>query len=201
MSNEHGAGAFEWTRILPRADAVLVDRVWQVPRIARWFFPAHAVLWRGTTSSTVERRLRSLLVLRMAAFDESDYWLAQQRPVATEVGISEDEQAAVIAGEWAALDTLSPSERAALRWCEAVATNDAKRDSAAFAELQEMFAIHEIVELTALIGMCALVDRVANALQLPPDPPSSTHVAAPVETSDLAQWADLIADDMQREDR
>lgn len=178
--------------VVPDSSAAFVRAVQQVPRSARWLLPVTALLRRGSSSSTIERRVRGLVTLRMAAIDSSGYWLDQQRPVAADIGIADDEVAAVVEGTWPQLTSLSARERAALRWCEGVAVNEAKRDNPAYRELSEQFAHGEIVELTALMGLCALLDRFANALNLPRDPRLAVDRPGGVTPADLERWRDRM---------
>lgn len=174
--------------VLPDPDAQLVREVRRVPRIARWLLPVAAMLRRGSTVSTIEPRVRALVVLYAAAADDAAYWLAQHRRMAEDVGVTTTEVEAVVDGSWRELAALTPRERAALRWAEGLSTNDAKRDKDGFAELQERFDTAEIVELTALGGMCAMLDRFANAMRLDAFD-DAVDVAEAVTIDALAAWA------------
>lgn len=181
--------------IVPNPHAQFVEAVAQVPRAARWVLPVTALLRRGAATSTVERRVRALVALRMSVLDQADYWSEQQRAIAPDAGVTAEEVGAVTAGRWQELDSLSGRERAALRWTDQVAVNEAKRDKAAFSDLEAQFDTAEIVELTALAGMCALLDRFANALALSePEPVEVDHPDA-VGVGELTQWARSMFDE------
>jgi alkylhydroperoxidase family enzyme len=163
--------------------------VGDLPRVARWLLPVSAILRRGTTASTVEPRLRAMVALRVSAIDGSGYWLERQTRAAAEIGVAAEEIERIRGGEWSGLATLSDRERAALRWAEAVAVNEAKRDREAFSDLERHFDEAEILELTALAGLSAMLDRLALALDLADDGPQEAGACRPVASEDLTAWA------------
>jgi len=175
--------------VLPDSSAPFVETLGAVPRAARWLLPVAAILRRGTASSTLERRLRALVTLRMAALDGAGYWLTEQLTIAPDVGILAAEVDAVVGGSWPELDSLSERERVALRWTDGMAVNEAKRDKAAFADLEELFDSAEIIELTSLVGLCAFLDRFANAMQLPSGHTGLSDDPQVVSRDELADWA------------
>lgn len=175
--------------VVPNPDAAFVQAVTRLPRVARWVLPATALLRRGSSSSSVNRRTRALVTLRMAALDGSEYWLAQQRAIAADVGLSSAEVDALDGGDWHDVASFDESDRAVLAWVDGVNINEAKRDKAAYAALEAHFDGGQIVELTALAGMCALLDRFANALELAPDPSAPVDVAAGVDSEEFERWA------------
>lgn len=179
--------------IVPDPDAHLVREITRVPRIARWLLPAAAMLRRGSNVSTIEPRVRALVVLYAAGADDAAYWLEQHRIVARDVGLTPEEIDGAASGTWRELTSLSPRERAALRWAEGLSTNDAKRDKDGFAELQAQFHTAEIVELTALGGMCAMLDRFAIAMRLDAGH-DVVDTAEPVTVDALAGWARTMFD-------
>lgn len=174
-----------------RSDSDFAHLFEGLPRISRWLLPVASILIRGTESSTVEPRVRALVVLRMAAMDNSPYW-EEQSDHARSIGISPAELDAITGDDWQELDTLSDRENAALQWTTSVATNDAKRDPHSFAALEENFNASEIVELTAVAAMCASMDRLANAFQLEPEDPFDADHSSPVTEDVLATWAETM---------
>ena len=181
------------TPVAAKPDSELLRILSRVPRIARWLWPVSAILLRGTSTSTIAARERSLVVLRMAAIDMSAYWL-EQRGHALAAGVSQEEVDAVLDGTWGRLTSFSVREAAALRWTESVATNEAKRDGDSFAELERLFDAGEIVELTAIAAICALLDRFTNAQQIPPEDPFESGGASSLNSDSLATWADAMFD-------
>jgi len=181
------------TPVAAKTDSELLRILSRVPRIARWLWPVSAILLRGTSTSSIAARERSLVVLRMAAIDRSAYWL-EQRGHALAAGVSQEEVDAVLDGTWGRLTSFSVREAAAVRWTENVATNEAKRDRDSFAELEGLFDAGEVVELTAIAAICALLDRFANAHQIPPEDPFESEGASSLNSDSLATWADAMFD-------
>jgi 4-carboxymuconolactone decarboxylase len=118
------------------------------------------LLFRGLLSA----RTRELVILRMGALLACDYEWGQHVPRGRETGLSDDEIRGVRDGS---TDLLTPSEAAAVRFCQAV--EESLVDDAVWDETAQHFSAAQMVELTVLAGYYGLVCRSLLALRVPLD--------------------------------
>ena len=135
--------------------------------------PTLAAAFRGTDGSTLEPKLRTLVLLRVAAVDRSPYWRGQFESAAAVVGITADELMLVGSDEWETAPAFTERERAAIMWADRIAKRLARRDGTAYQLVQEHCTSAEVVELTAIASLAAMADRITNALRISPRSPSA----------------------------
>ena len=129
-----------------------------------WFNHSNAVRWK----TTLDGRLREIVIIRMGHLTQSQYVLRQHVPaLALADGLSLPECDALT--DWRATQFFSASERAALAYAD-VMTRDIVVPDAVFAEVARHFDKRQIVELTVLIGSYNMNARVIQALQLDLEP-------------------------------
>ena len=173
----------------------LLDVLSQVPRSTRWILPTLKGALSGTDVSTLELRTRSLVLLRVAAVDRAPYWRLQLETGARALGITEDELRLIGSDEWEISPAFNERERAAILWADRVARRLARRDKPAFESVRAHFSDEELVELTLVSSLGAMVDRLTNALRIPPEPPIGLSPgAAPTPDESLEAWAPRMFD-------
>ena len=118
--------------------------------------------------------LRELAILRVARLTPAEYEWVQHVEIAKAVGATEEQVAALEAGD-AEADCFSPDQRLVLRFTTDV-VNDARTSDATYAELSKLLSDQEIVELVLAIGYYMAIARVMEVAQIDVDPPAGTAV-------------------------
>ncbi len=130
---------------------------------------------------TLPRRLRELVRLRIAFFNQCRSCIAVRYQSAIADGLDED---AVCSLERPAdAENLSAAERCALRFAELFATNHLAIDDAVYDELREHFTEDQLVELGVHCAIALGVGRLSATWDVSDDLPETT---APSEH--LAPW-------------
>ncbi len=129
-----------------------------------WFNHSNAVRWK----TTLDGRLREIIIIRMGHLAKSQYVLRQHVPsLALADGLSLAECDAL--ADWQASTFFSARERAALAYADTM-TRDITVPDAVFAEVERHFDARGIVELTVLVGTYNMNARVLQALELDLEP-------------------------------
>jgi 4-carboxymuconolactone decarboxylase len=129
-----------------------------------WYNHSNAVRWK----TTLDGRLREIIIIRMGHLTRSQYVLRQHVPsLALADGLSLKECDAL--ADWRASAFFSASERAALAYADTM-TRDITVPDSVFAEVKRHFDTRRIVELTVLIGSYNMNARVMQALELDLEP-------------------------------
>ena len=129
-----------------------------------WFNHSNAVRWK----TTLDGRLREIVIIRMGHLAGSQYVLRQHVPsLALAEGLSLEECDAL--ADWSASNMFSDRERAALAYTDTM-TRDIDVPDEIFAEVKRHFDDRQIVELTVLIGTYNMNARVLQALELDLEP-------------------------------
>jgi alkylhydroperoxidase family enzyme len=132
-----------------------------------WFNHSNAVRWK----TTLDGRLRELVIIRMGHLAGSQYVLRQHVPaLAAAEGISVEECDAL--ADWRCATYFSESERAALAYADSM-TRDIAVPDAVFAAVKRHFNNRQVVELTVLVGSYNMNARVLRALEVDLEQPSS----------------------------
>lgn len=131
------------------------------PALAQsWLEHINAVRWQ----TSVDGRLREIVIIRVAYLTESAYAKKQHVPrLAIPEGLSLAECEAL--ADWRPATTFSPRERAALAYADAI-TREVTAPDDVFAELAKHFDSQAIVELTVMIGTYNMHSRVIRALDI-----------------------------------
>ncbi|MFC1874355.1 carboxymuconolactone decarboxylase family protein [Chloroflexota bacterium] len=107
--------------------------------------------------------LRELAILRVGTLTQSDYELAQHRPIALECGVRQRQIDEV--RDWTTSAEFDEREKAVLSYTDEVVQNIKVKDET-FTKLKDFFNEHVIVELTTVIGFYCMVSRILVALQI-----------------------------------
>lgn len=168
----------------------LVETLEHVPRAARWVLPAWAAAFMGTEASTVEPKVRALMLIRIASHDRSTYWRTQLETIVEDAGVTPDELTLVESDEWETAPAFTDRERAAILWGDRIARRLARRDKRAYETLRESFSEKELVELTMVASLAAMADRFTNALRIAPEPPIGLSPSPnPASEDVLSAWS------------
>ena len=137
------------------------------------FPPLMAVTASLWNDAELGQRQRELAILRTARLVDSDYEWMHHVEVARMVGITEDELAAIDAGD---LDA-APFPAGDRLLLEAVPGILARRrsDDAAFTALREHLSLREVVELHLVVGLYASIAAVVADLDVPMDDRSGAY--------------------------
>jgi alkylhydroperoxidase family enzyme len=134
------------------------------PLAESWFNHSNAIRWQ----TTLDGRLRELIIIRMGYLAKCGYVLRQHVPaLALADGVSVEECEAL--ADWRASKLFSERERAALAYADAM-TREIQVPAAVFAEVRKHFDPRATVELTVLIGTYNMNARVLEALELDLEP-------------------------------
>ena len=137
------------------------------PLASAWFDLLNAVRWK----TTLDGRLREIVIIRIAYMNHAQYCLAQHIPaLALADGMTRAECDAL--AHWRATPLFSERERAALAFTDAM-TRDIRVPDEVFAEVRGHFDDRQIVELSVLIGAYNMHTRVQEALQLDLEKPKT----------------------------
>lgn len=147
-----------------------------LPHVAKMLLPFYMVQEREGAGGILPANLRMLALLRTSHINTASYALAHYTALGLCAGLSDEQIAALSTDRCGEAYCFSPRERAALSWAEQVALNTAQRREDAYAMIKQHFDDTEIVELTALCGICNAMNRIQNALRVPIE--SAAEVAA-----------------------
>ena len=137
------------------------------PLASAWFDLLNVVRWK----TTLDGRLREIIIIRIAYVNRAQYCLAQHIPaLAAADGVTLAECDAL--ADWRAASLFSERERAALAFADAM-TRDIRVPDDVFADVRRHFDERQIVELSVLVGAYNMHTRVQEALKLEPEKPKS----------------------------
>jgi 4-carboxymuconolactone decarboxylase len=137
------------------------------PLAESWFNHSNAVRWK----TTLDGRLREIVIIRMGHLTRCDYVLRQHVPsLALADGLTGEECDAL--ADWRGSKFFDARERAALTYADAMTRDIAVPDDV-FAAVKRHFGDRQIVELTVLIGTYNMNARVLRALELDLEPLAS----------------------------
>jgi alkylhydroperoxidase family enzyme len=173
----------------PPVSSGLATTLSSVPRSARWVLPTFAAAFHGGDVSTLEPKLRTLVLLRVASVDRAPYWREQHEGSAAAVGVTPDEVALVTSDEWETAPAFTDRERAAILWADRTARRLARRDAAAYRVVREHLSERELVELTATVSLACMANRLTNALRISPEGPTGLSPGGPAMDEALARWS------------
>jgi alkylhydroperoxidase family enzyme len=173
----------------PPLSSALATTLSTVPRSARWVLPTLAAAFHGGDVSTLEPKLRTLVLLRVASVDRAPYWREQHEASAAAVGVTQDEVALVTSDEWETAPVFTDRERAAILWADRTARRLARRDAAAYRAVREHLSERELVELTATVSLACMANRLTNALRISPERPTGLSPGGPSMDESLARWS------------
>lgn len=106
-------------------------------------------------------------------------------------------------GDYVESGLFTPEEIAVIGWAEAVTSNTARRDMAAFAAMEAHFTTQQIVELTVIVAVRTMVNLIQEALWTDlegSDTPPNNRPRVPLEPEEWFSWYvdDVLSSDEQR---
>lgn len=131
-----------------------------------------AFAWPLRHAATSDRALRELVIMRTAQLTTADYEWRQHWSMALEVGVSEEQLAAL--GAWPDADAFSPAEKAALRMTDELGSTADLGDDG-WAALRSHFDDRECVELVLTAAFYSCVSRVLGGLHVPLEESASAN--------------------------
>jgi 4-carboxymuconolactone decarboxylase len=144
--------------------------------------------WAGAllTDLELDPLLRELAILRVAQLTpHAEYEWVQHVPIAQSVGATDEQVAAIEAGDIAGED-FNEVERAVLRFTTEV-VEDVRAGDEAFAALAALLPPRQIVELLMVIGNYMFVARVMATTELEMDEPAADDLTNPIDRVDRAR--------------
>ncbi len=132
--------------------------------------------------STLDARVKEIVILRTSAQQRCRYCTQTHTAVALDCGLSVDEVKA-LRGEGSLERTFrSAAETALIGWADAVGASGKPVDDSAVKAIKAHYSEADVVELTLLVGATLMLNRYATALELPT---SELHLAR-LSTAGLA---------------
>ncbi|MFB3789379.1 MAG: carboxymuconolactone decarboxylase family protein [bacterium] len=118
-------------------------------------------------SCSIEAPLRFLVELRISQINGCVYCVTMHSREAREAGVSQSKLDCLPV--WREAPYYEPRERAALAWAESVTLiSQTGVPDEAYEEARRHFSEKELVDLTVIVGMMNLWNRMAVSFRLPP---------------------------------
>ena len=115
--------------------------------------------------TSLDARLREVLILRVAHLSRCAYELHHHLSISTNLGFTPEQQEALAAGRY---DDLSEAERAVAEFTDEV-VRDVRASDATLAKARALFGDALVMEMVILIGSYMSTARVAETFGLEPD--------------------------------
>ena len=118
-------------------------------------------------ATTLDARVREVVILTVGAVCRSDYELYAHRAVAAKAGLAaEDIEALATGAALTATTPLRPTEQAAHRFVRAI-TKDHRVPGEIFTDAQKIFGHKGLVDMLHLAGLYMALSAVLNAFEVP----------------------------------
>ena len=148
------------------------------PRILRSVHELFNNLQGEKGGSLTELTDKELVAIKTSYMNGCDYCLGHNVDFGQQVGLSLAQVEAAMAPDFASSDALSDSQKALLRWTEAVTLNTAGDDDEALAELKRHFSDAEIAELTLMCGLFNMWNRFTDTFKVQLEAPEDRVMTA-----------------------
>ena len=133
--------------------------------ISRMYLHNPDMLWKGQLAlavasvrgTTIDHRLREVLILRVAHLSRSEYELFHHETLARNLGFSEPEMDALRTGDFSPLG----AKEAALAQFVTEVVEQVSPSDEALAALRRHFPDAQVIEITTIIGYYMMLARVA----------------------------------------
>jgi 4-carboxymuconolactone decarboxylase len=125
----------------------------------------------------LDPKLRELAILQVAAISEAHYEWVQHVEIGRQVGLTDEQIAAVERGDANTSQALGEDERAVLAFAAEVVTGPRVSDGT-FGAVSRRLSPREIVELLLTVGNYLMLARVMTTLELEIDDPAGEQVLA-----------------------
>ena len=150
-----------------------------------------AVKFPGT--GQLDEELKVAIILRVSAVNSCDYCVVHNTQFGSSSGAAAEKMDAVQRDDWhARTDLFSEREIAAITWAERVATNQARRDSEAFAAVSEHFGAGEIIEISYIAAHRTMMNLLQEALWNDLEPPGTPDQTSDMPEGYLLEYAETV---------
>lgn len=166
------AKVFDLFRDRGRVPPVLYRTLGNAPEMLRAWT---AMAWPLREKARTPRRLRELMIMRVAQLTDAAFEWHAHWDMALEHGVSRAQLEAL--ATWRDSHLFDDAERVALAFTDEI-TNDLEVSDATFAAAEQHFDTGEIVELTLTAAFYSCVSRVLRTLRLEPDPGDRDRLTA-----------------------
>ncbi|MEP6978829.1 MAG: carboxymuconolactone decarboxylase family protein [Thermoleophilia bacterium] len=116
--------------------------------------------------SSIDLQTKELVIVRVSQLNGCSYCLAAHRPVAGEVGVPDEQLAAVC--DDVPLDRLPPRERALVEWVDRQTLDPGGIDDELVVRTLKHLRRDELIELTLLAGTITMLNQYCTAFRIPP---------------------------------
>ena len=114
----------------------------------------------------IDAKLKERIILRVSGINCSAYCSHAHRQISAKMGFSEEE---IDEMDNPATANIDESEKAALRYAEALTVNPGSIPDDMFEDLKKYFSESQIVEITAVAALYNMINRFNEALKLDPE--------------------------------
>lgn len=144
-----------------------------VLNVTRLALSAADGLWRANYAfkramiydTTIDQRLREVLILRVAQLTHCEYELHHHISISANLGFAPAQQQALLAGDYSGF---SAKERTVAEFTDEVVANEGVSDTT-LEKMRDFFGDSIVVEMMVIIGSYVGTALIANAVQLEPD--------------------------------
>jgi len=137
------------------------------PWYAMLLLPFNASVQRQWAGSRMTGRIKEMVVIKTSHVNGCQYCYAHNTALGKAAGITDDEVVEISSEDFHQSQTLSPGEKLAVRWAEAVTLNKAAADDELYGQMKDVFSDAEIVELTMVSAMFNMINRLNDSLRVP----------------------------------
>ncbi len=114
----------------------------------------------------LDPKLKERIILRVSGINRSAYCTHAHRQISAKMGFTEKEIDEISNPDFANIDE---SEKAALRFAEALTVNPGHIPDGVFKDLERYYSESQIVEITAIAALYNMINRFNEALKLDPE--------------------------------
>lgn len=148
------------------------------PGMARWWVPMIGAIQRGGEEANLSPRLKELAVLKTSTLNECAFCTGHNIKLGRLASLTEEEIEAASGGDWESCPTLDEREKAAIMWADRVTRNVTDADPEAKARVEALFTPDEVIELTLVSCLFAMLNRFNDSLWLDLDDPGAPSGAS-----------------------
>lgn len=136
------------------------------PFIAMLMLPFNVAVQREWPGTELPGRLKELAVIKTSQINECAYCYAHNTSLGQAAGITDEHIIALSGHDFWISDLFDERERLAIAWAEHVTRNTAAKNDELYAKLEEHFSPAEIVELTFVVAMFNMINRLNDSLAM-----------------------------------
>ncbi|MDA2919112.1 carboxymuconolactone decarboxylase family protein [Desulfobacterota bacterium AH_259_B03_O07] len=114
----------------------------------------------------LDAKLKERIILRVSNINRSRYCCHAHRQISAKMGLTEEEISEMDNPD---LANIPESEKAALKYAEALTVNPGNISDKVFDDLKKYYIESQIVEITAIAALYNMINRFNEALKLDPE--------------------------------